>query len=97
MIQLQKVDLQIVGQCDGQCFFAESEVKVQLCGLPDQRPGQHANADRRPKVRVVLSLLQPSDTSRMKILPSSDSLVWTVLGKVTSVTGGCPTSTALRK
>ncbi len=61
MIQLQKVNLQIVSYCDGQRLFTQSEVKMQLCGLPDERPGQNADADGRSQVRVTLPLLQPSD------------------------------------
>ena len=57
MIQLQKVNLQIVRQGDGQRLFAQSEVKMQLCGLPDERPRQDADADGRSQVRVALPLL----------------------------------------
>jgi len=34
---------------------------MQLCRLPDERPGEDADVDGRPQICVVLSLLQSSD------------------------------------
>ena len=40
---------------------------MQLCRLPDQSPRQHANADRRTQLVVILALLQTSDPRLCRI------------------------------
>ena len=57
VFQLQKVNLQIVGQGEGLGFFAESEIEVQLSGLIDECAGKHTDADRGWQSRVIPALL----------------------------------------
>jgi len=59
VFQLQKVNLQIVGQGEGLGFFAESEIEVQLSGLIDECAGKHTDTVRRLQSRVIPALLLP--------------------------------------
>ena|GEM_PF-1976457 len=59
VFQLQKVNLQIVGQGKGLGFFAESEIEVQLSGLIDECAGKHTDTVRRLQSRVIPALLLP--------------------------------------
>ena len=47
MIQLQKMDLQIVRQSQGMGFFTEPEVQMQLSRLAVQSSCQHTNTNSR--------------------------------------------------